>query len=99
MESKSIIHNFLSARTIMVGGATATAASRVCKVGSFAFARKLQGGSSYEAPDGVRLPSHIKWTAPEAARRERRLFSIKSDVWSFGITLIEMVTYGNAPYV
>eukprot|EP00729_Bicosta_minor_P008023 gene8023-24966_t len=56
MASKSIIHNFLSARTIMVGGATATAASRVCKVGSFAFARKLQGGSSYEAPDGARYP-------------------------------------------
>jgi len=38
----------------------------------------------------------IKWTAPEAAYQRR--FSTKSDVWSFGILLYEMVTYGRVPY-
>ena len=38
----------------------------------------------------------IKWTAPEAANYSR--FSIKSDVWSFGILLTELVTYGRIPY-
>lgn len=38
----------------------------------------------------------IKWTAPEAAFQRR--FSTKSDVWSFGILLYEMVTYGRVPY-
>jgi len=38
----------------------------------------------------------IKWTAPEAAFT--RKFSTKSDVWSFGILLYEMVTYGRIPY-
>jgi len=38
----------------------------------------------------------IKWTAPEAAFQRR--FSTKSDVWSFGILLYEMVTYGQVPY-
>ena len=42
----------------------------------------------------VRFP--IKWTAPEAANYSR--FSIKSDVWSFGILLTELVTYGRIPY-
>ena len=38
----------------------------------------------------------IKWTAPEAAMYNR--FSIKSDVWSFGIVLYEIITYGRFPY-
>jgi fyn-related kinase len=48
----------------------------------------------YEARVGARFP--IKWTAPEAANFNR--FTIKSDVWSFGILLTEMVTYGRVPY-
>lgn len=48
----------------------------------------------YEARVGARFP--IKWTAPEAANYSK--FSIKSDVWSFGICLTELVTYGRIPY-
>lgn len=48
----------------------------------------------YEARVGARFP--IKWTAPEAANYSK--FSIKSDVWSFGILLTELVTYGRIPY-
>ena len=38
----------------------------------------------------------IKWTAPEAAFE--RKFTIKSDVWSYGVLLYELVTYGRIPY-
>ncbi|XP_035765999.1 tyrosine-protein kinase fynb [Neolamprologus brichardi] len=38
----------------------------------------------------------IKWTAPEAALYGK--FTIKSDVWSFGILLTELVTKGRVPY-
>lgn len=38
----------------------------------------------------------IKWTAPEAILYNR--FTIKSDVWSFGILIYEIVTYGRFPY-
>ena len=39
----------------------------------------------------------VKWTAPEAAND--LMFSIKSDVWSFGVLLYEILTYGRQPYV
>ena len=40
---------------------------------------------------GEKFPS--KWTAPEAA-----LFTIKSDVWSFGVLIVELFTGGQEPY-
>lgn len=45
-------------------------------------------------PAGAKFP--IKWTAPEAALYGR--FTIKSDVWSFGILLTELTTKGRVPY-
>lgn len=43
---------------------------------------------------GAKFP--IKWTAPEAALYGR--FTIKSDVWSFGILLTELISKGRVPY-
>ena len=63
------------------------------KIADFGLARLIKE-DEYEARVGARFP--IKWTAPEAANYSR--FSIKSDVWSFGILLTELVTYGRIPY-
>lgn len=63
------------------------------QIADFGLARLIKE-DEYEARVGARFP--IKWTAPEAANYSR--FSIKSDVWSFGILLTELVTYGRLPY-
>jgi serine/threonine protein kinase len=44
----------------------------------------------------------VKWTAPEVFSVDhltgKRQYTIKSDVWSYGITLYEIITRGSSPY-
>lgn len=49
-----------------------------------------------DAEEESDITHQIRWTAPEAALYSR--FTTKSDVWSFGILLYELVTYGCVPY-
>ena len=65
----------------------------ICKVASFSLVRVISE-DIYEAHTGAKFP--VKWTAPEAAMYSR--FTIKSDVWSFGILLYELITYSHVPY-
>ena len=87
LEEKNYIHQDLAARNILVGE------NLICKVADFGLARVIDE-DIYEAHTGAKFP--IKWTAPEAAMDSR--FTIKSDVWSFGILLYEVITYGRFPY-
>ena len=87
LESQNYIHRDLAARNILVGE------HHICKVADFGLARVIDE-DIYEAHTGAKFP--IKWTAPEAALYNR--FTIKADVWSFGIVLYEVITYGRFPY-
>ena len=58
--------------------------SMTCKVANFSLA---QACDEEEA---------IRWRAPEIVKYKQ--FTIKSDVWSFGIVLYEIITYGQLPY-
>uniref|UniRef100_A0A8C8VEH5 Tyrosine-protein kinase n=1 Tax=Pelusios castaneus TaxID=367368 RepID=A0A8C8VEH5_9SAUR len=86
LESQNIVHRDLAARNILVGE------NNICKVGDFGLARLIKNdvylSNSHNIP--------YKWTAPEALSHGR--YSIKSDVWSFGILLYEIITYGQVPY-
>ena len=87
LEGQNVIHRDLVARNILVGEGVS------CKVANFKLARVMDKGI-YEGQEGEKIA--IKWAAPEAALHRR--FSIKSDVWSFGIVLWEIITYCRFPY-
>ncbi|XP_062858617.1 tyrosine-protein kinase SRK2 [Trichomycterus rosablanca] len=99
LELQNYIHRDLAARNVLVGE------NNICKVADFGLARvfKSEGdddddededGGVYEMSKGTKLP--VKWTAPEGLHENK--FSIKSDVWSFGILLYEIITFGTLPY-
>ncbi|XP_063315591.1 tyrosine-protein kinase HCK-like [Pelobates fuscus] len=87
LEKKNYIHRDLRAANCLVSESLA------CKIADFGLARVIED-SEYTAREGAKFP--IKWTSPEAANYGS--FTIKSDVWSFGILMMEIITYGRTPY-
>ncbi|XP_043409382.1 tyrosine-protein kinase Srms [Prionailurus viverrinus] len=87
LEERRIVHRDLAARNVLVGDDLG------CKVADFGLARLLKE-DIYSPSSGSKIP--VKWTAPEAANY--RVYSQKSDVWSFGVLLYEVFTYGQCPY-
>ena len=87
LEEQNVIHRDLAARNIQVGKGI------FCKVANLELAQVIDK-DIYEGQEEEQTA--IKWTAPEAVLHYR--FSTKSDVWSFGIVLYEIITYGKPPY-
>lgn len=87
LESRNMIHRDLAARNCLVGD------HYLVKVADFGLSRLMES-DVYNAREGAKFP--IKWTAPEALAYNK--FSIKSDVWAFGVLLWELATYGMSPY-
>ncbi|XP_035728802.1 tyrosine kinase receptor Cad96Ca-like [Vespa mandarinia] len=88
LASKGIIHRDLAARNVLIDE------NRACKVADFGFARDMAANEIYERKSEGRLP--IRWMAPESLYDN--IFSVKSDIWSFGVLIWEIVTLGSTPY-
>ena len=89
LESRDYIHRDLAARNCLVSD------NHLVKVADFGLTRHVSKPDEiYTAHVGAKFP--IKWTAPEGLAYNK--FSTKSDVWSFGVLLWEIATYGMTPY-
>ncbi|ESO08827.1 hypothetical protein HELRODRAFT_74448 [Helobdella robusta] len=85
IEQNNFIHRDLRSVNCLVGR------NKAIKIADFGLA-KIQ--EIYNA--NAETPFPVRWTPPEAIEFQR--FSIKSDVWSYGVVLFELVTYGESPY-
>ncbi|XP_029548307.1 ephrin type-A receptor 5 [Salmo trutta] len=83
------VHRDLAARNILVNS------NLVCKVSDFGLSRVLEDDAEAAyTTRGGKIP--IRWTAPEAIAF--RKFTSASDVWSYGIAMWEVMSYGERPY-
>ncbi|KAM5163840.1 ephrin type-B receptor 3 [Mantella aurantiaca] len=91
LSEMNYVHRDLAARNILVNS------NLVCKVSDFGLSRFLENSRSdptYTSSLGGKIP--IRWTAPEAI--SYRKFTSASDVWSYGIVMWEVMSYGERPY-
>ncbi|KAG8581624.1 hypothetical protein GDO81_007737 [Engystomops pustulosus] len=90
LESKRFIHRDLAARNILLSS------NDLVKIGDFGLMRALpKNDDHYVMQEHRKVP--FAWCAPESLKT--RTFSHASDTWMFGVTLWEMFTYGQEPWI
>ncbi|XP_064194904.1 activated CDC42 kinase 1 isoform X2 [Anguilla rostrata] len=90
LESKRFIHRDLAARNILL------ASGELVKIGDFGLMRALpKNDDHYVMQEHRKVP--FAWCAPESLKT--RTFSHATDTWMFGVTLWEMCTYGQEPWL
>lgn len=84
IEMKKFVHRDVRADNVLVN------ADEQVKIADFGLARDEE----YTASETSKYP--VRWASPEVL--SMRLFSSKADVWSFGVMITEVMTYGMKPY-
>lgn len=88
LEELSVVHRDLAARNVLVQ------TPNCVKITDFGLAKLLDSNEEEYKAAGGKMP--IKWLALECI--QHRIFTHKSDVWAFGVTVWEILTYGGRPY-
>nr|XP_020458613.1 tyrosine-protein kinase Mer [Monopterus albus] len=88
LSGRNFLHRDLAARNCMLRDDMT-----VC-VADFGLSKKIYSGDYYRQGRIAKMP--VKWIAVESLAD--RVFTVKSDVWAFGVTMWEIATRGNTPY-
>ncbi|XP_076362758.1 vascular endothelial growth factor receptor 1-like isoform X2 [Tachypleus tridentatus] len=88
LESRKLIHRDLAARNVLLSE------DNIVKICDFGLAKDCYKYSNYVKKGDGPLP--VKWMAIESIRD--KVFTIQSDVWSFGVLMWEFFTLGSNPY-
>ncbi|XP_038130773.1 NT-3 growth factor receptor-like isoform X2 [Cyprinodon tularosa] len=88
LASQHFVHRDLATRNCLVGNGL------LVKIGDFGMSRDIYSTDYYRVGGHTMLP--IRWMPPESIMY--RKFSTESDVWSFGVILWEIFTYGKQPW-
>ncbi|KAJ8350673.1 hypothetical protein SKAU_G00258030 [Synaphobranchus kaupii] len=91
LEERRLVHRDLAARNVLVKS------PNHIKITDFGLARLLEANEKeYNADGGKVRVMPIKWMALECIHY--RKFTHQSDVWSYGVTVWELMTFGGKPY-
>ncbi len=88
LHSKKVLHRDLAARNILVDEYDSI------KIADFGLARNIRTDYYYVQQREGKMP--LKWMSPEALSFNR--ISNESDIWSYGVLMWEIYTYGQTPY-
>uniref|UniRef100_A0A158QK16 Tyrosine-protein kinase receptor n=1 Tax=Haemonchus placei TaxID=6290 RepID=A0A158QK16_HAEPC len=91
LNRQKYIHRDLAARNCLL---TEKGPNRRVKIGDFGMARDIYENNYYRKGGRAKLP--VRWMPPEAFLDG--LFTTQTDVWSFGVVLWEISSFGMLPY-
>ncbi|XP_046653516.1 BDNF/NT-3 growth factors receptor-like isoform X2 [Daphnia pulicaria] len=88
LASMHYVHRDLATRNCLVGK------NLVVKIGDFGMSRDIYSSDYYRVGGHTLLP--VRWMPPESVMY--RKFTSESDVWSFGVVLWEIFSFGKQPW-
>ncbi|CAM9827411.1 unnamed protein product [Rangifer tarandus platyrhynchus] len=88
LEDRRLVHRDLAARNVLVK------TPQHVKITDFGLAKLLGAEEKEYHAEGGKVP--IKWMALESILH--RIYTHQSDVWSYGVTVWELMTFGSKPY-